>query len=150
MGQRHWTWVGVAVLPVSINSMFSAAAQVFERKPLLSCSTHSWDCVPWSLLSGLGAGTDADAVVVVPVVQKVGGGVGGELQGEGGEGSDGEEVVEPDAPLCSFRCLRSLSLLFDLLTWPTGLKSLSTSDASGLANLQPLSWSMSVHFVRTM
>ena len=123
--------------------MFSVAALVFERKPLLSCSTHSWDCVPWSLLSGLGAGTDADAVVVGPVVQKVGGGVGG-------EGSDGEEVVEPDAPLCSFRCLRSLSLLFDLLTWPTGLKSLSTSDASGLANLQPLSWSLSVHLVRTM
>ena len=129
--------------PVSINSMFSAAALVFERKPLLSCSTHSWDCVPWSLVSGLGAGTDADAVVVVPVVQKVGGGVGG-------EGSDGEEVAEPDASLCSFLCLRSLSLLFDLLTWPTGLKSVSTSDVSGLANLQPLSWSMSVHFVRTM
>ena len=144
----HWTWG--AVLPDSIDSMFSAAALVFERKPLLICSIQSWDCVPWSLVSGLGAGTDADAVVVVPVVQKVGGGVGGELQGEGGEGSDGEEVVEPDAPLCSFRCLRSLSLLFDLLTRPTGLKSLSTSDASGLANLQPLSWSMSVHFVRTM
>ena len=80
----HWTWG--AVLPDSIDSMFSAAALVFERKPLLICSIQSWDCVPWSLVSGLGAGTDADVVVVVPVVQKVGGGVGG-------EGSDGEEVA---------------------------------------------------------
>ena len=131
------------VQPVSINSMFSAAALVFERKPLLICSIHSWDCVPWSLVSGLGAGADADAVVVVPVVQNVGGGVGA-------DGSDGEEVAEPDVPLCSFLCLRSLSLLFDLLICPTGLKSLSTCDASCLANLQPLSWSTSVHLVRTM
>ena len=144
----HWTWG--AVLPDSIDSMFSAAALVFERKPLLICSIQSWDCVPWSLVSGLGAGTDADAVVVVPVVQKVGGGVGGELQGEGGEGSDGEEVVEPDAPLCSFRCLRFLSLLFDLSTWQTGWETVFISVSSGLADVQLLSCSMLVHLVRTM